>query len=334
MNYGKVDLPHSSKYYLPQKTTRHSPYLKEKLIYIGQSFCYENGSEAANILLELETNDTEIYRLTDGMGEQLNDQVDQGEYHDIESVENLNTDELIYCQVDGSMLLTREEKWKETKLGRVFKDSSILPQSADRQWIRKSEYIAHLGEHKGFEQKMSQLLDQYSDLNERLVFVNDGAIWIHNWIKAEYPKSTQILDFYHAMTHIIQYAKLIIKDKAKLKKWQEQTSEGLKDGGYSYITERIEQLCAKTKTQRDEKAKLLGYLKRNESRMNYNQYLKRGLLIGSGAIESAHRTVLQTRLKKAGQRWSKVGLKRLINIRVLNKSGHWNMIRDKLKIAA
>jgi hypothetical protein len=334
MNYGEVDLPHSSQYYSRQKIGKHSPFLSEKLIYIGQSMCYENGSEAVKILLDLETNDTEIYRLTDSMGDQLSEEVEKGEYHEIESIESIGKDERIYCQVDGSMLLTREDQWKETKLGRVFKQSSILPQSKDRQWIRKSEYVAHLGGHKEFEQKMSQILDEYSGLDERLVFVNDGAVWIHNWIKAEYPNAIQILDFYHAMTHIMKYASMIITDKKKRKEWQKETNDGLKKGGYKYIIERLEKLEPKTKKQKTEKVRLLSYLKSNESRMDYGEYITQGMLIGSGAIESAHRTVLQERLKKAGQRWSKKGLQKLINIRVLNKSGHWDRIKQKLQIAA
>ncbi len=38
--------------------------------------------------------------------------------------------------------------------------------------------------------------------------------------------------------------------------------------------------------------------------MQYHKYLKEGLLIGSGAIESAHKDVLQQRLKLSGQRWT------------------------------
>jgi hypothetical protein len=271
MKYGKVSLPHRSQYYETMKSKKHSPYLSEKLMYIGQSMCYKNGSEAARILLELETNDTEIYRLTDSMGDQLSEEVEQGEYHEIEDIDKSDN---IYCQVDGSMLLTREEKWKETKPGRVFKHSSILPQSKYRQWIRSSEYVAHLGGHKRFEHKMSHILDEYSGLDERLVFVNDGSIWIGNWIKAEYPKSSQILDFYHAMTHIIGYATMVINKKER-KKWQEQTSIDLKQGGDQYIIKRLKDLPAKTKKQKEKKAKLLSYLKNNETRMAYDQYIEK-----------------------------------------------------------
>ena len=40
---------------------------------------------------------------------------------------------------------------------------------------------------------------------------------------------------------------------------------------------------------------LIAYYKENLKRMRYSAFKKRGLLIGSGAIESAHRNVLQER---------------------------------------
>jgi hypothetical protein len=68
--------------------------------------------------------------------------------------------------------------------------------------------------------------------------------------------------------------------------------------------------------------------------MNYPTFLKRGLLIGSGAIESAHRTVIQRRMKLSGQRWSKKGAQRMLNLRTLNMSGYWDRLLKHLKSAA
>ncbi|MBK8628439.1 MAG: hypothetical protein IPN86_23665 [Saprospiraceae bacterium] len=39
-------------------------------MYIGQMDCYERGSEIAQMLLNIKTNDTAIYRITDKIGEQ------------------------------------------------------------------------------------------------------------------------------------------------------------------------------------------------------------------------------------------------------------------------
>ncbi len=53
---------------------------------------------------------------------------------------------------------------------------------------------------------------------------------------------------------------------------------------------------------------LISYYTHNKNRMNYQDYVKIGCgIIGSGAIESAHRTVVQKRMKQSGQRWSCIG---------------------------
>lgn len=49
-------------------------------------------------------------------------------------------------------------------------------------------------------------------------------------------------------------------------------------------------------------ASVCAYLETNRDRMDYKTYRKRGLLIGSGAIESAHRRVMQRRLKRGAAR--------------------------------
>ncbi|MFV0345788.1 MAG: hypothetical protein ACK5IQ_06010, partial [Bacteroidales bacterium] len=55
---------------------------------------------------------------------------------------------------------------------------------------------------------------------------------------------------------------------------------------------------------------------KNIKRMKYKTFLDNGLLIGSGAIESAHRDILQQRLKLSGQRWTKKGLQQIANLRI------------------
>ena len=68
--------------------------------------------------------------------------------------------------------------------------------------------------------------------------------------------------------------------------------------------------------------------------MRYKGFLRRGLLIDSGAIESAHRTVLQQRMKLSGQRWTKKGFQQIANIRATLKSGNWDRIIELTKNAA
>ena len=73
------------------------------------------------------------------------------------------------------------------------------------------------------------------------------------------------------------------------------------------------------------------YLQANRDRMEYKTYRERGLLMGSGAIESAHRTVMQRRLKRAGQRWSINGAQRVLTLRVCAMSNRWQLVRQHIE---
>jgi len=313
---------------LNQTGPKISPFLLEKLAYIGQLDTYERGAEIALRLLGVDTNDTAIYRLTDSLGAESEAWLEE---EDLRS--SLDQEEIIYAQVDGSMVLTREESWKEIKLGRVFAGSALYEESPSRNWLKDSEYVGHLGNHEVFETKMSTLLDEYAHKGEKLVFINDGARWQWDWIDAEYPEATQILDFYHAMEHIGKYLKLVLT-KDKLKAQMEYIGNLLKEEGVDTVLDEIKSNPARTQAQKQELANLEKYIANNSSRMDYQSYLKRGLLIGSGAIESAHRTVIQRRMKLSGQRWSKQGVQRMLNLRTLNMSGYWDRLVNHLKKAA
>jgi hypothetical protein len=86
-------------------------------------------------------------------------------------------------------------------------------------------------------------------------------------------------------------------------------------------------------------ADLERYLTNNQSRIDYQSYLKAGLMIGSGVVESSNRRIVTQRLKQAGMHWSKVGAEGVMALRAayLSNSNRWlnfwsseSRIRDKL----
>ena len=64
----------------------------------------------------------------------------------------------------------------------------------------------------------------------------------------------------------------------------------------------------------------LGYLRNNLHRMNYPTYLANGWSIGSGAMESACKTVVGQRLKLSGMRWGPKGTDEVCHLRALYRS--------------
>lgn len=327
-SFGKIEISNSNPLLHLQNGFRISPLLSEKVGYIGQLDTYENGSEIAQQLLNVAVSDSKIYRLTDHLGEQAEQWLAEDDLQD-----KIEEEQVVYAQVDGSMILTREEGWKEVKLGRVFGADDLCAETDFRNWLKNSEYLAHLGGHEPFEKRMSDMLDGYEDRADDLVFISDGARWQWNWITACYPKATQILDFYHAMKHIGSYISLV-EEGAEKSELIKRLGHILKHEGLEACRKLIDQTDCRTKTQQSEKMKLNQYLDNNAERMKYPEYLERGLLIGSGAIESAHRTVIQRRMKLSGQRWSEKGAKHMLNLRTINMSGHWHRVTDFYRNAA
>ena len=81
---------------------------------------------------------------------------------------------------------------------------------------------------------------------------------------------------------------------------------------------------------------LVRYYRNNEKRMRYTEFREAGLPIGSGIVESAHKHVLQARMKQAGQRWSMLRGRRMVQLRALYRTAgprrfHW-AIREALKV--
>ncbi len=66
--------------------------------------------------------------------------------------------------------------------------------------------------------------------------------------------------------------------------------------------------------------------------MRYDEYLRLGYGIGSGAVESAHKQVVHARLRQAGMRWSEAGARRLLALRQLLLNGEWSATVDRLRM--
>lgn len=275
--------------------------------------------------------DTTIHRALECYGEKAERMIQESTQTAPEEIV-LEKPEVVYCEADGSMILTREEGWKEVKLGRIFRSDTISDHRSEGQKIRESTYVGRLEGHEDFKWLMEAELKKYNGLGARLVFVTDGAPWIRNWITESYPKATQILDFYHAVEHLGKLGEHIKSEPTAA--WVKRYADLLLNEGGKAVIRSLRTMPLKESDAIKTKEKVIHYFETNAYRMNYPEYDKKGYYIGSGAIESAHRTVVQKRLKLAGQRWSREGAQHVLNLRVMRMSGKWNLIRNAIQHAA
>ena len=138
-----------------------------------------------------------------------------------------------------------------------------------------------------------------------------------------------ILDFYHGLEYLYDFAKEAFPDAPSEKdKWCQEQKDLLLASDVDTVLDNI----GLTNAKDQEKKKIITYYKNNKERMKYKQYRKIGCgIIGSGAIESAHKTVIQKRMKQAGQRWSIEGAKNMLRLRVISMNKQWAKVINFLK---
>jgi len=299
---------------------------------VGQQKVFVEAEETLEMLKGLKINAKQIERVCHHYGDLIEQQdaemINSQVFREYEETQG---NQLHYAMIDGAMYLTKEEQWKEAKLGRIFNTNENVNVSKNRSIISNSTYVSHLGGIKDFFPKLEYHLDGLKSV----VIIADGAKWIWNWADDFYPEATQILDFYHAKEHLCEFAVNYFKESTPRSEWiDEQCRTMLEEDTQKVIGALKDLPMSPTKKLEQQKKKLINYYQKNRKRMRYSAYIKKGLLIGSGAIESAHRNVLQQRMKLSGQHWTKKGFQQISNLRVVYKSNNSNRIRQLVKSAA
>lgn len=332
-SFGEIEVPRTHCLTQSGGTFRMSPYCQELVCYMGQDKVFESGSETLNKLRGIQIPGKQIERISHYYGEVLEEQQNKAiEKEEEKKYDAQEHEKEHYVMVDESMALTREEKWKGVKLGRIFKAEDNVAIQENRNMITESTYVAHVGGHKEFKKKMEYYLDALT----LLIFVADGAGWIWNWVKTMYPHAIQILDFFHAKEHLCAFALDYFSEQTKRERWIEKQSDLLLEGKIEQVITHIQQLhIENTKMElRQARDSLVKYYQTNIKRMRYKYFREHGWLIGSGPIESANRTVLQQRMKLSGQRWTKKGLQQIATLRSIHKSNQWDKVIELTKKAA
>lgn len=314
-----------------------SPYFQELQIYMGQSLDYKSAVEACKkFLVNANLDDSQLNRLCNYYGdlEETEFLVKQAAFNP-NPVETEQEESISYVGVDGHFLLT-DDGWEEVKLGRIFSSKDIVygKKSDDIQRVRNqiqhSNYLAYHGNCKKFLSDFDSLLNDYVSVEpsekKKMVLLSDGAIWIDNWQKKHEIEWIAILDYYHVTEKIYEIAKLFLTKKKDNKKlWAEKKCELILAGNFDEVIKQIGDLKSTNSDKIEKRENLIKHFKKNKERMNYPEFIKQGLYIGSGFIESAHKYVVQKRMKLSGQRWGS-GMQGMLNLRCCSNSNKWGKV--------
>jgi hypothetical protein len=153
------------------------------------------------------------------------------------------------------------------------------------------------------------------------VIIGDGATWIRNMGKELFPEAVQILDLYHLKENIYTYAKhKFANNENKYVPWAETFIEKIEKGNKAEALALLpenEKLPANI-------VNLRTYISNNIDKIDYPEYKAKGYFVGSGAVESANKVILQRRLKQAGMRWNVPEAQSVLSLRAKVESGRWD----------
>jgi hypothetical protein len=223
-------------------------------------------------------------------------------------------------QPDGSA------RTREVKLGCVFTQQTTDDEGHPLRDPDSTTYLGTLENAEAFGLQLRQEASRRGLAQApQTVFLGDGAAWVWEQARINFPQAVCILDFYHACEHLATLAAALwgAGDAAKehARRWAHQ----MKAGGIAQILSQAqEHLTQGAATAPEAAEKELAYFRKNESRMRYAEFARRGFFIGSGVVEAGCRTVIGQRLKRSGMFWSEEGAQNIITLRCALLGHHFD----------
>jgi hypothetical protein len=153
--------------------------------------------------------------------------------------------------------------------------------------------------------------------------VGDGAKWI-------YEQGEKIAGSNFSYTvdqpHLCEYFTKAVEAWRKDTREEVQRLKKLADEGK--IGEVVKELQERQKEYPEDEGleSCLRYIKNRPGQFEYDKIRGKELPVGSGKVESTHRSLMQKRLKKPGTWWLKGNADKMADLRTLRGNGKWHLL--------
>ncbi len=237
-------------------------------------------------------------------------------------------------EMEASEKTRKGDVYRELKVGAIFEAergrerSELVPEVwVDTPKENSMRYVARRTAKGDFDQLLYGLARQSGlEQAKQIVVLGDGAPWIWTLASEHFPGAVQIVDLYHAQEHVWQVARAVYgAQTAAAQGWAKDACDLLVHGHIEELVATIAALpsiAPEPGESRSVPEKAVDYFTTNAERMRYPPFRAQGMHVGSGIAEAACKTVVATRLKRSGMRWTPGGLDALLPLRtcVLNRT--------------
>jgi hypothetical protein len=190
---------------------------------------------------------------------------------------------------------------------------------------------------------LNEVLDEWDGCWPRLAYITDAGHHPTEYFdtvlsQMKHPRHPgrlmpwiRIVDYYHACEYVARLAEVLFEDPREAHAWQQRMRRWLQDEPNAVF--RILHSAARRRFDRPLRGqaeaayqKAYGYLHRHKAFMDYREYRRRGLPIGSGVTEATCKTVFTQRFKESGMSWGIEGGGVILTLRLATMSQVWETV--------
>lgn len=308
----------------------YTPSLQEGMTRLGAKLPYEQAREEIKQFCHTSVSEPTLRRHTTGNG-RAGEAIVKAETKQIErgAVSSEIQPSKILISADGAYIALTGGEWREIKTVSIGEFETVSQaDGSEKVQTGSLSYFSRSYRARDFEYYALPEIHRRGVVHADLVVtVNDGAEWIQNFVDYHCDDAVRILDFSHAQGYLADAGKAVYgEETAPFQTWFRENSHTLKHTDPQHVLTNLEQLHrqADQPQEREMIEDSLAYLCKREPMLNYPHFLKQGYPIGSGCVESAHKVVVQSRMKQAGMRWAEANVDPMLALRNLICNDRWS----------
>lgn len=204
----------------------------------------------------------------------------------------------------------RNEAWRDVRVGLARPLGEV-----DSTYVARMDTYPHV-----VGQLFGAACDRGLSSRTKVVAVGDGGQGLREELDAQFTGLQFVLDRPHLKGHLYETAESMgLKDVAR-ESWVSTRMERIDRG---HVGDVLQELSAHKGRGKARVRRLHSYLKRFRDAVHYDAFRAQEIPLGSGEIESAHRTIPQKRLKLPGTWWHPDTVNPMLALRVLRANRWW-----------
>jgi hypothetical protein len=234
--------------------------------------------------------------------------------------------------VDGAMVPLVGGEWAEVKTLALGTLPGPDPAgSAVQGRLTDLSYFSRMTDHVSFGRLATvETHRRGTETAGLVVAVVDGADWNQGFIDLQCPKAVRVLDWGHGSAYVAQAGQALFGAGTDVtSEWVGKQLQELRHGEPEQVLDEL-RLRQEQFTKEDGESPALAvvgmslaYLEKRRAQIRYAEFAAQGYPIGSGAVESANKLVVEARLKGAGMHWARAHVDPMVALRTAVCSNRW-----------